>query len=241
MSVTCAVCASLNPDGSRFCNSCGSRLAGSCRARRGTQGHHRVVLRPRRLHLDVGVCRSRRRRPDADPIFRDRAAPRSRSTVASWKSSSATPSSASSACRRHTKTIRSERSGPRSGSARRPRACPPFAARRSGSGSGSTLARRLSGWMSPQGPASASLLVTPSTRRLESSRSHRRWASPSARRHGRRRSEASTTRSCRRRRSRARPNRSGCSIRSRRGRDSGSTCREPARRRSSADRRSCGA
>ena len=26
MSVTCAVCASLNPDGSRFCNSCGSRL-----------------------------------------------------------------------------------------------------------------------------------------------------------------------------------------------------------------------
>ena len=51
--------------------------------RRGAQGRHVAVLRPGRVHRDVGVGRPRRRRPDARRVLRDGARRRSRPTAAS--------------------------------------------------------------------------------------------------------------------------------------------------------------
>ena len=61
--------------------------------RRGTQGRHRAVLRPRRVHRHLGVRRPRGRRPDARRLLRDGPRRRSRLTAGWSRSSSATRSS----------------------------------------------------------------------------------------------------------------------------------------------------
>ena len=53
----CRSCGADNPEGQRFCGGCGAALgaAAPCLGSRGAQGRHRAVLRPRRLHGDLGV------------------------------------------------------------------------------------------------------------------------------------------------------------------------------------------
>ena len=97
-----------------------ARSAPARRRRRGTQGRHGAVLRPRRVHRHLGVGRPRGRRPDARGLLRDGARRRSRPTAAWWRSSSGTPSSGSSGCPRPTRTIPSARCARASGSARTP-------------------------------------------------------------------------------------------------------------------------
>ena len=201
MPVTCPVCRAENPEGSRFCNGCGSRLPDRVGARRGAQGHHGAVLRSR--------SGSPRRPSRADPEDVDRMLTRyfamarrqieahggvvekfiGDAVVGVFGVPQAHEDDPERAVRaalricdggREPARHRRHAAAPAHRDQHRRGACPPRS--------------------SPRLPASASWPATPSTPRLGSSRSRRRWASPSARRPTRRPSAASSTRSCRRRR-----------------------------------------
>ena len=120
--IACPSCATELPEASRFCLSCGARLAAPAAA-----AEERKTVTTLFCDLVGFTAMSEAADPeDVDAllarVLRPRHEGRSSPTAAPWRSSSATPWSASSACPQCTRTTPSAPCAPASACSRRSRA-----------------------------------------------------------------------------------------------------------------------
>ena len=147
----CRQCGHENPETNKFCGECAAPEGAGAPRGGGTQGRHRAVLRPGRVHRHVGVGRSRGRGHDAGAYFAmARAQIESHGGVVEKFIGDAVVGRVRGA-RRRTRTIPSVRFVPGFGSSRTPRSWRRSAARRCACASASTRARRSCGWASRPG------------------------------------------------------------------------------------------
>ncbi len=211
--VRCPACATENAADARFCNGCGSRLSSAAVASATISEERKVITA---LFCDlVGFTatseggRSGRRRPDAHALLRvARSQIELHGGVVEKFIGDAVVGVFGVPVAHGDDPERAVRAALRiadeAADCRRLHGAP--LRLRIGINTGQALVRAR---ISPRAPASGSLLATASTPRLGSNRSRPSSGSPSARRRGGRPASRSSTRSCRRPCSRARPSRSG--------------------------------